>query len=281
MRLCRRLTLISLVCLSAIAATAAAASDEASAIRFHGVKIKVADMQQALAFYRDVIGYRSQAIGPDLVRLLDPTTNLYLQQAGRTRAADAAASRTVTGFQANDLKEAMNRFKGQSRRLTFDPIRKNGVGIATTFRDPSGNLLYLLEQQVGSPSPFREPRVYNAGFQVNDAEAAKRFYSGILGFVSRSDRYFPAIPMGHGDGSFAFMLHESKQLTPAQVDYPRDTQVLVVFETKDLTAAAALLQSKGVEFLDTERRRTSIGRTMAFRDPFGIVSELLEAGQGN
>ena len=87
------------------------------------------------------------------------------------------------------------------------------VGLAIRFRDPFGNIHALLEQTVGEVPPFEEPQVYNSGFKHPDADTAslRSLFVEALGFVVRTERYYPpSLPIGHPEGSFAFMLHENE-----------------------------------------------------------------------
>jgi hypothetical protein len=89
------------------------------------------------------------------------------------------------------------------------------VGLSIRFRDPFGNIHALL--QPSASEPFAEPAIYNTGFKVSDASTAafRRLLGEGLGFVARSERYYPpSIPWGHSDGAFAFMLHENEPTEP-------------------------------------------------------------------
>ena len=88
----------------------------------------------------------------------------------------------------------------------------------------------------------------------------------------------PAIPLGHRDGSFAFMLHEKKTLNSAQIDYPEQRQTVIVLQTSDLEAALEALSGGGAMLASERPRETPLGRTVAVRDPFGNVFEIVEAG---
>ena len=105
---------------------------------------------------------------------------------------------------------------------------------------------------------------------------ARNFYSDKLGFVVRTEKYFPAIPLGQKDDSFAFMLHELKGLKDAQIDYPNDAQTLIVFKTTDITAAIKALKKMDVEFIHKNPQKSEDGLYVAFKGPFGNVSELIE-----
>lgn len=248
-------------------------------LRLHAVKIKVTDMEQAIEFYSGVLGFRVDSMQhySGWVRLSNETVPLWLQQASlRGPDEQPQAVRTGAGFQARDLAKTIRALESRGVEFLYDSPRKVGVGISTHFRDPFGNLLYYLEQQVGPPQEFQQPRIYNVGFRVADMEKARRFYCGLLGFVVRSEEYFPAVPLGHRDGTFAFMLHEEENLPPARIDYPNQRQTVVVLETSELESLLRTLSEAGVEMAAELPFQTPLGRTAAVRDPFGNVFEIVE-----
>lgn len=253
--------------------------------RMHAVKIKVGDMARAVEFYSGVLGYPVDSMRdyPDWVSLRDETVALWLERTSSSIPADTArAARTGAGFQALDLASTMKRLESREVHFLNAVPERVGVGISSYFRDPFGNGLYYLEQQVGDKETFREPRIYNAGFTVPDMQAAREFYSGLLGFVVRSEKYLPpALPLGHPDGTFAFMLHYSEGLSLAKIDYPSEPQIVIVLSTPDLRAFAAVLEGSRAQLISEEPRPTPLGPTLAVRDPFGNVFEVVEPPGGN
>lgn len=272
----KRLAATMFVLFGLLTAAGLASSPE---LRLHAVKIKVTDMKQAIEFYSGVLGFRVDSMQhyPGFVLLHNETVPLWLEEASLRGSDDQPqAVRTGAGFQARDLAKTIRALESQGVKFLYHSPRKVGVGISTHFRDPFGNLLYYLEQQVGPPEEFQEPRIYNVGFRVPDMEKARRFYCGLLGFVVRSEKYFPAVPLGHRDGTFAFMLHEEKDLPPARIDYPKQRQTVVVLETSDLESLLRTLSEAGVEMAAELPFQTPLGRSAAVRDPFGNVFEIVE-----
>lgn len=252
------------------------------ALRLAGLKIKVPDMDEALAFYRDVLGFEvlSDARYPASVALKSDDLPLTLERA--TDPAETSAPQTARAklsLESYDLLATMERLKGLGVTFLVDPPEPYGyneegvpLGLSTWLRDPFGNAYSIDEQQVRRGEAFTGIRVYNTGFSVPDVEAARAFYCGKLGFVALTETYYPNIPLGYADGSFAFMLHERE--TAGDVAPPG--QLVLVFETDDLAASVKALQDDGVAFLYDTPRQTADGRFLAFKDSFGTVSELLE-----
>jgi catechol 2,3-dioxygenase-like lactoylglutathione lyase family enzyme len=134
-----------------------------------------------------------------------------------------------------------------------------------------------MHQTIVKVEPFREPKLYNFGFLIPDMGAGRDFYSNKLGFVVRSEKYLPKdLPLGHGDKSFAFMLHYRPGVKTVRNDYPESTAFnTLVFQTEDLEAAIKVLEERGVNILSRKPRKGALGNYVAFEDPFGNVSELL------
>lgn len=247
--------------------------------RIAGVRILVSDMNAAIEFYTSVVGFgiRSMDDYPDHVTLENDGLDLHLAASERPAQAEYAETvRTTFGFQANDLMATRERMERAGVKFIEPEPERVGIGIATTFHDPFGNVLYLLEQQVGEFEPFDEPRIYNVGYHIRDVTAGRRFYCDLLGFVVRTERYFPAIPLGHADGSFAFMLHEKTDLRPHAATYPKDSQVVIQFETDNLDRVVKLLREAGAAILKDVAAKRDRDRMVAVRDPFGNVFELRE-----
>ncbi len=112
-------------------------------VRITGVKILVSDMNEAIEFYTNTIGYRirSRAHYPEMVSL--QSGDLELQLVSTRRPAQAAYSgtvRTTFGFQANDLMATRARLLERGVEFIEDQPDSVGIGIATTFKDPFGSI---------------------------------------------------------------------------------------------------------------------------------------------
>jgi len=56
-----------------------------------------------------------------------------------------------------------------------------------------------------------------------------------LGFVERSQRYLPlAMPIGHPDKSFCFMLHEREDVEAIHYNTANDEHVVILFQTENV-----------------------------------------------
>ncbi|HWS99316.1 MAG TPA: VOC family protein [Pyrinomonadaceae bacterium] len=248
-------------------------------VRTYGLKINVDDMRKALSFYEDKLGFEVEGRGTDYAVLKSAAgERLILNRVKQLRALGPADTQLSFTLQVNDLDRAIERMKALGIEFGEKERRREAVGDAIFIKDPFGRRISLMHQTVVKAEPFKEPRLYNFGFLVPDMQAARDFYGGKLGFVVRSEKYLPLdLPLGHTDKSFAFMLHYRPGVTRVLSDYPRSAPFnTLVLETDSLRAAAEALKARGVKILDAEPREGAPGSYLAFEDPFGNVSELLE-----
>ncbi|MGQ0590531.1 MAG: VOC family protein [Sphingosinicella sp.] len=185
-------------------------------------------------------------------------------------AAVPEEARSAIAFQALDIHATARRLRELGVVFLSDEPIRVGVGLALRFRDPFGNIHALLQQTIGEVAPFEEPEVYNSGFKRPDSDtpALRRMFAG-LGFVVRSERYYPpSLPIGHGDGSFAFMLHENEPEEPEvrARSQPESAAVSLIFTAADL---AAVQQQVGSGREDA----FALGRRMRVTAPSGVPVE--------
>jgi catechol 2,3-dioxygenase-like lactoylglutathione lyase family enzyme len=250
-------------------------------IRTSSVKINVDDMEKALSFYRDKLGFEIEDRSGYPTRVILKTNErnkLILNRVKRLKNLGPTDTKLSFTLQVNDLDRAIERLKSLGVEFAETEKRKEGVGNAISILDPFGRRISLMHQTIVKVEPFTEPKLYNFGFLVPDMAAAREFYSNALGFVARSEKYLPLdLPLGHKDKSFAFMLHYRPGVQSVKSEDPKGAAFnTLVFETDNLKAAMIELKKKGVRFLGGKQRRGSEGESVAFEDPFGNVSELLE-----
>lgn len=270
----KRIVILVLAC-SLLGAVALAAVEEKPAIRTQAVKLNVEDMDKALRFYCDKLGFEveSREKYPQQVFLkTNSRIKLILSLAKNIQKPapeDASISFTL---QVNDLDQAIARMKSLGVEFVDKERRKEGVGFAISIRDPFGRSISMMHQTIVKVEPFKEPRIYNFGYKVPDMQSARDFYAGRLGFVERSEKYLPLdMPLGHADNSFAFMLHYRQGVKSVKSAYPKAAPLnLIVFETDNLRQMVSAMKESGVRVLSAESGQ------VIFEDPFGNISELIE-----
>jgi glyoxylase I family protein len=246
-------------------------------IRTYGLRINVTDLDQAIDFYSARLGFEVEGRLSGLIVLKDNENKVVLQKVPHympERDEDASATLTL---QVNDLDSAIVSLQSKNIDFGSEQKRKEGVGYAIYVRDPFGKKVSLMQQTIVKTKPFREPKIYNYGFLIPDIDEAIAFYSGILGFVQRSQKYLPTdMPLGHADGSFGFMLHFREGTESIKHNSASSQHVVIMFKTQDLELATNTLRKKGVQFLQKDFQSGPLGRFVSFYDPSGYISDLIE-----
>lgn len=252
-------------------------------LRLYGAKIKVADMDEALNFYSGILGFivHSKKHYPNSVVLENDGIALILSKSERPKYINYPnVEYTGITFQVNHLDATVNRLNAKGVEFLHTSPQKVGVGIANKFRDPFGNVHSLLEQQIVKTPSFEEPRIYNVGFLISDMKAAREFYCDKLGFVVRTEKYYPpALPLGHGDGTFAFMLHQRDGLSSAEINYQTDSQTVLIYETRNLEDTINRFKEMEIRLLSDKPMDSPEGKMIAFLNPAGLPMEIIERSE--
>ena len=251
-----------------------------SSIKTFGIEINVDDMDKALAFYTGKLGFEVEDRQgyPDYIILkTGDREKLILNRVNKLSKPGPNDSNLSFTLQVNDLAETIERMKKLGVEFAEKAPRKEAVGNAISIRDPFGRSISLMHETIVKVDPFAEPKLYNFGFLISDMQAARDFYVNKIGFVVRSERYLPLdLPLGHGDKTFAFMLHVRPGVVAGKSTYPNSVAYnTAVFATFNLPAALERLKANGVKIVDTKEE---VGKRafVMLEDPFGIVSKLLE-----
>ena len=119
-------------------------------------------------------------------------------------------------------------------------------------------------------------RVYAIQTNVTDLDKAVEFYDNLLGFDILSVKFYPPVIPLKTEGVIPNIAWHESAKRIAQIDYPKATQTFLVIQVENLVSAMAYLKGKGVKFIHNTPRRAAVGNYVAFRDPFGLVHELVE-----
>lgn len=245
--------------------------------RAMGLKVNVTDIEKAVDFYSNKLGFSVKVrlsgevlleSGENQFIILNLVGNLLQELPNETRAGFS--------LQVNDLDISIKQLKERGIEISGNK-RKEGVGYAITIVDPFGNRISMMHQTIVQSPPFVEPKVYNYGFLISDMNKARDFYADIFGFVVRSEKYLPNdLPLGHADKTFAFMLHFREGIEPVQHNSSHSEHTVILFETENIEEAVAYLTGRGVRILQRSPQKSVMGKYVSFQDPFGYVSELVE-----
>lgn len=280
MRFKEKMTTAAAVLVCTLACFDASSQTMEVAFRTLGIKINVTDMNKAVDFYGNSLGFQvdSRALYPQEVLLKSADRQpVLLNLVHNILPETANESRAGFTLQVNDLDSAIQKMKAKGVDFKDSQKRKEGVGYAMTIYDPFGCPISMMHQTIVKTPHFTEPQIYNYGFLIPDMNAAREFYTKNFGFVVRSEKYLPNdLPLGHQDQSFGFMLHFRQGVEAVRHNSSHSEHTVIMFQTKNLDAAVKALRQSGVRILQKEPQTSALGKYMSFYDPFGYVSELVE-----
>jgi catechol-2,3-dioxygenase len=239
-------------------------------LQVYAVQLNVTDLDKAINFYSKKIGFEIKSINKNSVELQNEGIKLLLNKVSKLRKTDfTSESRTSLVLHTNDLDSILISFKNKEINIVSKKT-ENGVGFAFMMENPFGNIISIMEQSKYPVPKFKEPKIYNVGYAMNDLEIAKEFYCKKLGFHVQTTKYLPALPLAHQDSTFAFMLHK-KEVKPIKRN-PNETQTMLVFSTKNISSAVSLLKKNGVIL-----KKLNNSNKRYLTDPFGNVIKLIES----
>lgn len=114
------------------------------------ITINVPDMDQAIAFYSDQLGFpiESKQWYPEIVQLKHEGISLILYKVSQAAEVDYPnVAQTVLGIATPDLKETLTNLRALGVRVIHDEPQPFPAGIYSAIRDPFGNVVELLQFQ--------------------------------------------------------------------------------------------------------------------------------------
>lgn len=254
-------------------------------VRHHGVAIRVPDLDAALAFFGDGMGFAIADIrGREGWARLASNVPIYIEAAPNGRATRPREAHVEITFQSNNLEVSMPVLRSAGARILTETPQDVAVGRSIRFVDPMGVLHHMLQASRAAPA-FAEPRVYNTGFEVPQSAiaGARAVLERGLGFVPMTERYFPpSVPYLEQDHSFAFMLHHNQPFEPDHTERldpkPDDIGPVQIFVTRDLNETANAARAHGATPLTSGSRRFPLGRRLTLVTPGGAPFELWQWG---
>jgi len=242
--------------------------------------VRVADLDQAVDFYSQLFAFEAvpEDYGPELVVLRNGPVELILQKVERRTKIDyPKVSEAHLNLQVEDLARSLEQLRERKVPLLREEPAQAAIGPHMPITDPSGNLLHVVELSYHE-GPLPKPRVFNFGIKLTDMEKARSFYCDVLGFEVFSEEYYPPVIPLRKSGALPLVLHETAERV-AHAPAPSQAQVNLLLAVEEVSRAVRELESRGVEFLEDEPRRTPVGILAAFRDPFGNVHQLIERSE--
>ncbi len=113
------------------------------------MSIPVSNFDKALAFYRDLLGFKVQLdgrffnwmeLGPE-----EPQCKIGLYEAGRRTEGRKPGVPTGIAFDTDDIHEFHKRLTARGVHFTLPPTRQEWGGLLADFTDFDGNLLEVVQ----------------------------------------------------------------------------------------------------------------------------------------
>lgn len=131
---------------------------------FYGVRYIVDDIDSAVLFYKDLLGFTVvMKVSPGFAKLSKDNLNLYLNKPGFGGAGQAMPDGTIPTpggwnriqFKVNNLEECIASLKVKNANFRNDMLTGQG-GKQILLQDPSGNLIELFEpNEQATPSSIK------------------------------------------------------------------------------------------------------------------------------
>jgi predicted enzyme related to lactoylglutathione lyase len=269
-----RWLLVLAVLTPAVLAAGAPPQPSAAPLPVVGLRINVTDLDRSLPFYQQVCGFELVRRSGRAAVLRSGDVRLSLRQVEKPPAAHYPGdAQTHVNFAVKDLVASLKNVAAAGFQAIDKTPQPTAIGTYATILDPSGNIHQMIQlakpQEIGAG-----PAVFNLEIEVTDMKRAREFYVDRLGFRVQTDRFYPpTIPLRQA-GTASLVLQETASKT-VPVDYPAKARTIVQLGARDLPAAVAQLQGRGVQFL-SPASEDALGKFAAFADPFGNVFELVE-----
>lgn len=244
--------------------------------KVYAVQINVTDMDKAIEFYKE-LGFDviTKDYYPRVVPIINGKTMIPLHKVDKITPTNPKGARTTLNVIVKKLDSKISELEKKGIKIIHKTPQKAAVGIWKAIQDPFGNIVNLIENE-NYQGNLERPKVQNVSIVVTDMDKALDFYDNLLGFDILSVKYYPPVVPLKTEGAISnIALHQSAEKL-ASKEYPDGTQTFLVIKVDNLASAMNYLKDKGVEFIHNTPQQAAIGIYAAFKDPFGLIHELVE-----
>lgn len=237
-------------------------------MKLYGVKLKVSNLETALKFYHETLGFQIDKSNKteNEIQLYTNSYKIILQEDKAMKQESSQSLPSVSMCMAvKNIDSSFHALKSKGVKFFSDEKRKEGVGISMKIFDPFGNCISIMQLTYPNAPEITEPFIYNCGYYVASMDKARNFYKEILGFTELSEHYLPSdMPLGYADKSFAFMLHQNRP----EFNHMLTPNMKLVFSVSDFTALKKLLAENKITFSQTNN-------IITITDNNGIQSDII------
>ncbi|MFC2097847.1 VOC family protein [Bacteroidota bacterium] len=250
--------------------------------RVYAIQTNVTDTHEAITFY-EILGFK--LLTPDYLPAVAPmqsgNTMLVLHKVKDKRITRIEEAHLAMNMLTSNIDSLIDQLGGSGQiEVLHNSKQSSAIGNWVSIRDPFGNIINLVEPD-GIPYNSSGTEFFNVSVVIDDLNKASQFYNQILGFDIYSENYLPhALPLVTDGTISSITLHDSNA-QPVQFEYPNSTVSFLVLEVADLDDAMSELKSEGVQFIQDVPLEAAIGRYVVFKDPFGLVYEMVELNESS
>ena len=115
-----------------------------------GVIIWTDNLDRLLGFYRDILGLKPHSVSPDFVAFKWGDMRLSIGKHSEVKGHTTEPNRIMVNLGVDDLHAAYQSLSTKGVRFTRPPEEEHWGGWVSTFSDPDGNTLQLLQQPITS-----------------------------------------------------------------------------------------------------------------------------------
>jgi catechol 2,3-dioxygenase-like lactoylglutathione lyase family enzyme len=276
---------------------------------FQHVTVSVSDVNKALAFYRDLLGfpvlgrlYYRNKVGL-VIDFLDAGNNTILEvfsfgvptKPSEFIPDDLQLGMRHIGFKVKNVDAVTARLKKAGVLFTLDPLNATGGVRIAFFQDPDGTLLEIVQGTLqyhktwAAPAAAsvvmndRELALDHVTITVSDLDRTLHFYHDVLGFPVLGQLFFKderGFTITYVQAGVAVLeLFSFAQPTIPHRWNPDETVLGLKhlgFLVDDVDAVADRLKAAGVRFIYQPSDALGNVKTAFFEDPDGNALELID-----
>ncbi len=242
----------------------------------YGVKVYVADIDEAIDFYSGTIGYKisDQRFYPEMVVLSEQTTFLMLQQTNnKSFMSYPGNSNQHIIFLTVDITSSTNRLKEFGVNLINENLISIGGRKVAGFKDPFGNINYLIEDFDSGNSFIDHPKLFKLAINSDNNEKANEFYSNVFGFSkTASGELSGETYLSDGNNLLELLPVE----IPPNNGFGEVSRVVLVLGTLNLDASIRSLRKQNVKIVFNNIQKQFGINFTAVKDLNGNTIEIFE-----
>jgi predicted enzyme related to lactoylglutathione lyase len=244
--------------------------------RFVWYELITPDPKSAIAFYTDVVGWKTQPFSDEYTMWVTSQGPIGGTMTLTTGARNSGAPPSwMASIQTDNVDATVAAVQKRNGRCHVQPMDIPNVGRYAVVQDPQGAAFALFKPETSlAPHNTMKPGEFNWNeLLTTDHEAAFRFYSELFAWQKLQDHDMGPMGkyliFGRGDQRFGGMFTKPK-------DNPAPPMWLYYVEVGDLDGALARAKAKGAQVINGPMEVPGGSRIVQLIDPQGAAFALHE-----